>query len=451
MPLYLRKYLVLVYILFFIGFAGFLLINSFGYRLNTTKRVIENSASVYIKTAPSGAAIVTNPGNRTTISNADLTLSNAGEISISLSKEGYATDKFNLYYSGLTNSATFLDRIYLMPTSSSTIAEYPSASKPLVFLSPTQLITQKNNSWYIDTISTVGITGTNLIQTTGGLPTELPNFKPIGDQIFWDSKLNLVLAEQAGSWNLYQLQNLGFKVISAVANQQKLLLYTDTKELWEWNYKTSPVFVDSEVSGLTYTETPRTIWLWKNNWINTINLSNPISVQINQKSSQVVDDIFLTSTNYPFVIKQVYQGFVYLLGTDLYYRGDFENANFTLLDSDVLVFTSTNDSVYWSTSKQQLVFSNIRTQNRKLLTNYPEISSISSLLYDDYWSRLMIILPTKTDTIWHDNNRENQTITQYVVTPWLANSTCTKSSSLGSVYCINQNTIQIYINRNLLF
>ena len=183
MPLYIRKYLVILYTLFFVGFATFLLINSFGYRFNTTKRVIENSASIYVKTAPSGATIVTNPGNRVTTSSADLTLSNAGEISLTISKEGYLNDRFNLYYSGLTNSATFLDSIYLLPKTSTVVTEYPKTTNLIAFLSPTQLITKKNNTWYIDTINAVGVSGTSLVQNTGVLPQEIPSFIPIGDQI----------------------------------------------------------------------------------------------------------------------------------------------------------------------------------------------------------------------------------------------------------------------------
>jgi PEGA domain len=441
---------MVLYTLFFIGFATFLLVNSFGYRFNTNKRTIENSASIAIKTAPTGAQVLINPGNKTSTTPADLTLSDSGAVELTLSKDGYINENFKIYYPGGSNSTTFLDRIYLLPSQPANQIDYKD-SKALSFLTDTQIVTLRNKALFVDTVTSNSIANSAKITTSVAVDTSVTiRFEPIGDNSYWEPTLKLLLTLQNSTWFLTSLPNLSQPIKSVIANSSNSLILTTGGELWSWNYINPPQFVDSAISGITFTNNPKSFWLWKNNWIKQITLSPDISEQLSSKNASLTSNILITASNSSFAINAVYQGFAYKLGSTLLYRGDYENADFTVLDNDVELFVNAGDSVYWKTKDSKLLFANMRSQVRKTLSDTIP-TTINALFYDSYWSRVMLYSPAQVYSIWHNNDRENSTIQQYSLVQWLSDSECSQAVSFGTQICSKGGSIEIYINRSLLF
>lgn len=451
MPKSIRRFLIVLYTLFFIAFSVFLLINSFGYRLNTRERRIENSANITLRTAPFGAAITIQGDNQTYITPAELTFSQPGQVNLNLTKEGYSEERFTITYTGGSNSSTVIDRLYLLPLQPANTFTYQNA---LIrsYLNDTSLLIQRQNVLTVETIGFVGIASSLPVINENGaiIGNDMLNFTHVGPDVYWDPTAQLLLLKRTNSWSLYTLGTLSQRFHQVVANDGILIGLDTEKKVWSWNYSNGvdAQFIDSNVSGITFTSSPRTYWLLKNNWIQTITLDGSITAQITPRNARVTNNALLTEKPQTFEILTVYQGYAIRINERVWYRPDFSATNLTFVTPNARLLTTVGDSIYWVNTDNVLLFSNLRSLNRSSIsTDIP--TDITTLSYHSAWSRIMLLSPSRTYSIWHDNDKINSDIKNYAIIPWLE-SACSPILDTDIVLCGNNREASLYTNRSLL-
>lgn len=452
MPRPIRRFLLVLYTLFFIAFSVFLLINSFGYRFNTRNRTIENSANITIHTAPFGASVSISGDNKTATTPTELNFAQAGEVNLAISKEGYVSENFRITYTAEKNSTTIIDKLYLLPTKATNTFSYTTGTIK-AYLNDTTLLVQKEKQLFIETLGFAGISSSLAVQTeilTPDNTTQQFDFTVIGTDIYWDKNSNTVLLKRANSWSLIGLNKLTPKFQQIIASDGILLGLDSQKQLWSWSYinGSDAQFVDNNISGIAYTASPRTYWLWKNNWIQPITLDNNITGQITPKNARLTNNILLSHSPGTFQIFTVFQGYAIRINDQIWYRPDFSATSLTTIASNVTTFTTTGDTIYWINQENHLSFSNIRSAYRGVIaTQLPD--TITHIAYHKAWSRVMLFSPTSTYSVWHDNDKINEALKNYSLTRWL-DIACANTSESDAVLCGTATEASIYSNRSLL-
>lgn len=448
MPRKTRIIFIALYTLFFIGFSVFLLINSFGYRLNPKEQTLDTTATVSLKTAPFGARVVINNKPHSTTP-AELRYNDAGELTLNIEKDNYMTEGFGLYYPGDKPSNTVIDKLYLLPAKPSTVFKAPEKTTLITPVSDSLILAKQESDLYIITVSITGITSTDKVTTSATINTEELIFQQVGDNTYWDNKQGVILVRSQGVWKLLPTTTTGFSPASIIANDTQALLLSDKGELWSWNYTTSPDFVSNNIRGIAYQPSPKQTWLWKDDWIQHIEINPNIANQISAKSAQFTHPQLITESTNKFSILPVFQGYAIQFGDKLYYQRDVEKADLRLIAQNIQQFTGKTDSLFWITQDRSLYFNNLRSVSSRLITELTEDTKVLHIEYDEYWNRLMLTTNPGVISIWHDNSVTNSDITKYSTIHWLSD-TCYSKISTGIATCTTPQEIRFYINRELI-
>lgn len=447
MPKTTRRIFLAIYTIFFVLFASFLLLNSFGYRINPSKRAIEYSATISIKTAPIDARVSVDNTDHSARTPSDLTINEAGSIGLTITKDNYLPEKIAINYKGGENTSIFMDRMYLLPTRPSTT--FSITGTIIAFVNQTTLLVSQNSVLSLQTVTAAGPVTSIPVISTLTIPNARLNFVAIGESAYYDNSAKLVLFNRDGKWRLINATTLLPLTKSVVATSSELLLLDTNNQIWTWDYRVlQPSFVDNDVQGIDFLESPRTIWIWKNNWIQRLEINAPLAGQIQPKNALITNNLLLGERNESFKIRAVYQGYIFQLGQKLFYRPDYELAQFIPLATNARLSGVANDSIYWINSNNELIFTNLRNLlRRSIATNLS--NAITSLTYDEYWNRIMLYSDMTVSSIWHDNDRDNQAINTYPFNNWLI-LPCFPNSEQGSQICINSSSVELYTNRNFI-
>ena len=450
MPKRYRRALQLTYLLFFIVFAAFLLVNSFGYRFNPSTRTINTSATIETRTAPFDSTITVKPTSFSTNAPAEVSIVEAGNYTIEVSKQGYTTESFRLYYPGGKNTRTSLAPLYLLPTQASTSYVLPGSLVSI--LDGNLILTRDGATFSIVTVSPAGILSAQSVAIPSNLAALVPlaKFTKLHDTVFWSpGSPSMILAKRGEGWNISALPTALNEPIGIVGTNNSLLVLGKNKQLYSWNYTSEPVFIDSQVQGLAGGASGLSAWVWKDDWIQQVNLSSPLAQQLSPRTANFASSALLAVDSTRFKVSTVYQGFAVLIGETLLYRPDFNQSDFISIAQGVKDFSAASDTLYWVTDSN-LSFANLRSGQRALLSDQVP-SGVNSFWYDPYWSRLVVATSSSVYTLWHDNDKMNEAIGKYNLTTWLTDTQCENGFQGGVALCTKNNTAQFYINREFVF
>ena len=459
-----RKYRVLfltIFSIFFVVVTPFLILYSLGYELDLSQRQIKNSLTISIDSRPRSADIY---------SGDSLLIRNSGElradeqqlIPLSVREDGFIDEDFLIWSGENQNTTARITNLWLLPKESNALDS--SENREFVsILSEDQLIFRENNTTYIQLYGFGGLQGNpEPIRPFGPLLgvsiDESMRWEKINETVFWSEDSELLLIQSNGEWRLHDTRFFTMNPVQiAYINPSQLMILDPEKNIWVWDHiNNSFRFLDSGFIGLSYTEIPENIWLWKYDTIYRLN-TNQISDQIQFEDTVYSQDYSLTH-NFDgiaehFVVKNVYQGVFLRLQSSIYYIPDYNKSEITLISDNVRNANAFDNSIIWLDQSNQIWVYNLQLQNIENVASIPTLESVPedeiNLFYYFLWRRILIYTPDAVYSIWFDKDILNKSINGYNPILWIDGPRCSTEMSDRHQFCIQDKNLIVFRNTSI--
>lgn len=458
-----RKIRTLIFLLFtlvFLSVSTIIVIKTLGYRVDFAASKLSHANIIDIKTNPSQANIQFNINDIQTnkTSPYQLETNDGVKVKIKISKDGFFDENMEVYGNKNENNYTRLTDIYLMPAQPTTISKNTNPEELLTLLDQNQLIKTKENKLYIssytknevlnnDELITIKNTDIQTVIRALKNNNNILNF----DNTFYFCDQRILLTKINNEWLIYQLQNLvGAYSNIVVKNSSIFYLLDSDKKLWQYNLlNNEKQFVDSNVTSIAQSVSPKLIWFVKDSVIYSTELDTFNGVDNNNKYTDLTK--YNLSWNRLKVV-QFYQGFIIQVDQQLFYIQDFRKDNPIMIASDVKTFTKSDQTLYWIDINNSSKYWNFLYGFRKEITTFDLLNSedISDFVYSKDLKRVLVFTKNSVLSIWNLNNSENKNLINVQPINWISNQSCLTNINDFSITCLQDSQlIQTYQNKQL--
>jgi len=482
-----RKNLFALFTLFFVITTPFLVILSLGFYPDLVDKELANTLSTTIETFPGGSTVSVG-GDVVLTQNGEIKTGDGKFLSVSIEKQDYLDEKFSIWSKKETNSLAKITPLYLLPKQGTSIYNFSShVAQSTQDLASVNLSNQPNQSNQL--ISEIldedaflsGFQGSYFIyrfDTNGVQNKVLPvlnkfninlvgdKWTPLHENIFWSSQNQSILIFNNNQWQLQTFNNLPFSVANlAQIDLNNILIQSDDQNLWLYNIsENSFQFLDSKISGLSFTQTPDVIWIWKGDSVYRFNrnleafqffnpalatvYTQPELLKINQS-----DFKYGQNDSDHFLVKNAFQGMVFFFDGEIYYIPDYNQSSWTLLASSVSQFTIDGSTLFWQDKQDNLFAYNIPDQFTAFLGNIKVdgLEKEKSMFYYDTWKRLFLYSKNQVVSVWFNKDLKvdspSAAVIQYYPQIWLDQQKCYPKIIERIQFCVQNTNIKMYKNQ----
>ncbi len=459
-----RQTIFTLFAVFYIVSLPFLIILSLGYDFDLQEKNLDNTLNVKVETTPRGATIPFQSREFTTPT--EFRTGDGISFTMEITHPDFLTDKFTIAGKEDVNSIARISKMRLLP-SQPEYTQNPSDDTKLVsILSPNYILVEQqlSRSESVYAIQSIGIGGfqgqPQVIVNNFNRDIEVGWWVELYDNIYWNRQNGYVLYQVPGSsWQVLDLYTYPQEFVSIVRLNNRQLLSMDTSgALWTLDLETDQIaFVDSGYSGLSFTEIPDAIWLWKGSNVlredrtsfNPNDFPRSSSLFYNFDKNFDVEPIFNG-----FSAQAVYFGMAFKMDNKLYYLPDANNQSRMMVAGDVKFFGAYENVVFWLNSDNKLFAYNL---NRNTVQSLGQLEIQESdlqdirLVYNFEWSRLFIYTESKVYSLWYDGEFQNQAIVGYYPVTWVDNLQCLSELVSNNQFCIEPDSLSVYRNNNVAF
>lgn len=465
MPSKYRIVFLLIFTVFFVITSCVITIYSLGYEIDFEEKSLKNKVSMSIDTKPGKVQIYS---NGVVVENSeDFSASDNALTSVNIKKDGYLDENYLIWSAPEKNTYINIDNLYLLPKDYREI-DSMNEKTTLSILSENYILFKGNdNKYYIQLFNFGGLQGKPELINSNNKEYEISSQRwiEIYENIFWSEEKNLLIYKKDSNWNFFDLSELFFKTEEiVVSNDSNLIILDDSKNLWSLdlnNYTQiqDVYFAGSNVDGITGTETPNNIWMWKGTKIYKIPRNDMDSNFIQRNLSDYLyaenGKFYKPTQEYSrqnkFQVKPAHQGIVIKTYSDLYYLADFNKNAPQNITSDAMVIGVEGDTAFWLSQNKQLFAYNIKLNDNDSFDTIPLEGDFDTLRisFASDWNRIMLYSETDTYSVWYDRFTINEGIVKYSNNHWIENSSCYSSVYEKSQFCITNNKLVLYQNKSI--
>jgi hypothetical protein len=430
-----------------------------GYEVDVQNQELKNTHTLTVQTLPRGANV--SIGEEDFESNVELRTQDDISFDINIQEDNYLDEKFSFLAPPEQNSSARILNLRLLPSEIS-LSQEKEGFDYLSLLSQDEiLLTNSEGDYFIHSYSIAGLQGqVEPIETELNREIEAGWWIQLVDKVFWNQDSGVLLYRDPveNTWKMLDLFVYPQKFISIVLfSEEEVLLLDEAGGLWVLNIETQDLdFVDAGYSGLAYTESPDSIWLWRQDRIYRLDRG-----RLDQSIFQVTKAPFLSDLDLlptqpisyqSFAVKAGFLGVLFKVENDLYYSPDATSGNWHHLSNEVEFFTTHEASVFWLDQNQQLSTYNILLGSYRnfgqIDFNQTELTDIR-LSYNSRWTRLFIYSQDQVKSLWVDTEIVNETISRYYPQAWIDNSLCLPEIRDSYQFCIQDNQLVQYQNNTI--
>ncbi len=425
------KFFYYIFTSFFILTVPFLVFLSFGYNINLEKIEFQSELSVDIQTYPIGASVAI--GDQKLITPTELRLNQNGNYNISVGKEGFKNESFNLFKKENETNYINLKNLWLLPSnplevlapdnyyatnsqlklsqstkstqnsqsestqSSSLSSSITSKIEQLNFLDNGQSIVKFDNDYYVQKFNFKSMVGEPIVisdklfsaknlNTKLLEPSNIPkleqaiknNFDKLDENSYYSN--NLILTKKSNQYFLINLDNynLNAKFVAKKSSSEYIIL-DNNSSLWLYDINTDKTsFVDKGFDEASLAVATNSIFLTKKDKI--------FKIPATQISKETQIDLFLFRENKQFlksidssndiknelITESIFQGYIIQNNGKLWFMDDTnpnDKKNSELIAKNVLKTTTQKDSAFWIDSNGDLMEHNFFYKNERKLAS----------------------------------------------------------------------------------
>jgi len=448
---------VSVFILFFLITASFIVAKTLGYDVNLRTGSLQNVSTVRVDTNPSGAAITLNNTLLSLKTPAELTIAQDAVATITVSKDGFIPQTWDLNSLPNQNSYTRLENIFLLPINTRAVHTFNPGETQQFILNENTILYAKNNLWYTSLFSpgAVSSSATPVINSAALSTTTKPTIVSLDESHHWLPQQKLMIIKSQNIWTLYVVE-LSEPIIQVISlGDTQVMLLTTGKNLWIKDLKTdTPARLwDTNISSVVGTVSPAGVWITQSNVLFRFNPSQ-IAAEFVDENHVFARDPLITLAVGSLTVYPFFQGFVVHSGTYLWYVGENDKAHWKLLADDALLATVSSRGVYWVTNSGQLLVQQFEQNNRRVLTqNIPfSAADADSMEYSSQWRRLIWRTQSGVYSVFHDTQVIDERIVDWTIQRWIEDGAgCSRKITDYRLFCIQGNTLKSYENKELFF
>ncbi len=469
------KFFLRFFALFFLGLSPFLTVYSLGYNLDLEQVKLTHSIDITINTIPSGATVYNNEIEvvTTNVVGSKLTARDGELISLKVVKDGFLSEKFDIWGQPNQNTTARFSPLVLLP-STSEIKTSDDNKKLLTLIDKDNLLYLRNNQLFVQLYSFAGIRGNPepVFLASPALISRIDenHWEDLFDGIYWQSSSDLILHRFQGNWYLFDLRKTNLNILDLVRlNETSVLALDNEKKVWIINL--SPLlnpsadlitFLIGGINGISYTRSPDNIWFWSGERIFGVPRG---SVRLLAQNLDIYEylrfeDFGRIARNIEnqdvleskFVVKAVHQGLAFKIDHSLYYIPDFARNQPILITSDVFAFSTASTTLIWLDNQFGLYAHNLNLNNRQFLgdLNLEKFNKKQiKITYYPKWKRVLIYSPSQVFAVWFDKDIINRSVVGYYPVLWIDNTFCKSEIVENFQFCLRDNNLISYRNTDL--
>jgi len=460
-----------LFALFFVVMTPFLAIFSLGFDPDFSggSGSLNHTMAVTVETFP-GSSVVAVDGTEVMNQNGEFKTRDGAFVPISITQEGYISEEFSVWSRRQTNSLAKITPLYLLPAQSDQVASFADTQPDILEIVDEDIVLfGSSEQYFISQFDVNGQRGEQLaVENPGNLDLAGDVWESLREDAYWSIKNQALLLQSSDGWQLVSVGTSIVRVAGVVQIDDRfVLLHTDTQQVWLHDLETDEMeFIDAGVTGLTFTDTPDVVWVWKGDTILrfTRNLevisawdasmattySQPRLLQLPQSSYQY-------SVDEParFVVKNAFQGVVFFVDSFVYYVPDAQPDQWIFVASDVMVFAVDSSTLFWHALDGSIFARNLSEEFDVLLGNiaFQGAPREQSLFYFNSWKRLFVYSPSSISSVWFDKNTKADSPSAatigYHPQTWVRDAACYREVVDRLQFCIHNTSIDVYRNQFL--
>jgi len=470
----LRQVFFTTFAIFFVITVPFLAILSLGYRINFNDSVFENSLSISLNTIPSKSFVKS--GEQTFKSPLELKISEGNKpVKLIIESEEFLSEGLVFATSEDRNTAARLQDMWLLPKEKTNDFKPKNDFKIAGFLSENWILLKEGDDLFVQIYGFSGFQGEpielkNRVEFDESITES--NWEFIDKEFFWHPEANLFIFSLAfdNNWQVLDFSEIFDNQIISVTriSPNQILLQDDKGLLWLYNLENNQLdFLWSGVEGLTFTDSPNSIWIFANQNIYKITRDNntfdPKNFELSDKNlytenSQLIllNQDFKSGYN-NFLAKNVFLGMAFQFENNLIYISDSSKNSFSHLANNIEFLGTDDNSIFWLDSdlnfssynllqKRHFYFANLSEYFSKDFESY---SDNIKIYYDQNWKRLMIYGQKKVVSIWFNADVVNSSVIYYRPNSWIDGRTCFYEIIDNYQFCMNSQELTTFKNNSL--
>jgi hypothetical protein len=491
-----RKVIFIIVTILFIVILPLAILFSMGYSLNFQKPyLLDYSLTANIETFPLAANIDINdqPTNISTPATINFTNnSNNSRINkISIKKEGYLSETFNIYTSINQNANVRITDLWLLDKDGKNINKNSNGSKQEYLLPNVLLQKDQNDTYFAHSYGIGGFDGDrqqikteNKIENIDGL------WQPLGENTYFNFTHANLLYKINGQWYLLNLQQSWSVPATLDANKNsdskntillnkifelgvkntllfkpnQILLLGHNKQLWYLDIlNRNLTLIQDNISDISTTNDNKFAWLRIDDSLYRMNLNGEIKDLYNKlifssdiltqldvncaKVKELYDKRFCNTEVLPF-----FQGNIVRIGEQLIFISDINPNRWIYLTNDVVSATTFEDTIFWINKTGGIYSWNFNLEKSVFLgkVGLDNTKEVTTLRYNSNWKRLLIYNQTKVTSVWFDKYLLNDNLISYYPQIWHEDKQCLNQIYDKVQYCLYKDgTFKVYQNFNL--
>lgn len=464
-----KKHLWLIFAIFFFAISPFLAVYSLGYSLDLDQKKLGNTIDIDINTVPRGAnvwnnnyKVLTTPGS--------LKAKDGQLVSLNINKDDYLSERFDIWSQPNKNTTARIEDVYLLPAKHQ-IKEEGGDKKFITILSKNLLLFEKDKEIFVQLYGFSGLQGKPEIVKVSTMFDEeytIGVWEDLLGDFYWQPETGWLLYKSGGFWNLLDLKQTQLTIDNVVRiNDSSILILDADKKLWLIDLFSKiedleMFFLANSINGLSFTKSPDSVWLWRNNSLYSIPKGNIKLIGSNLESYQYLSHFDLLNSitsskpispnNTIFAVKNVHQGLVFKIGQKLYYVADYEKNNPLLITNNSVSFASASNTVFWLDDSFGLYSFNLGINKQQYFGNIDILGSNlqnTRIFYYGKWERILVYSNDKVISIWFDKDILNESVVNYYFNDWIDDSFCKDAIYEDFQFCIKDNNFISYQNTEI--
>jgi hypothetical protein len=438
-----------VFAIFFIIITPLLILFTLGYDFDIQTREVKGTHLVNIETLPRNAQVIVNSSNQSNTP-LELSLTNKRKYDIVLQKPDYYNEEFSILSSNGENTTSSLTTLSMFPKTPTQLNTPQQDTTFLSILNENLILSSSANSYILTPISFGGIQGQSLaVANPSNLILTSPSTFQFIEPGYWFEKDNALLTVVNSKWTFIDLKTrfLGIKSIIGIGKDSFVLL-DESKNIWKYSTLTGDFqFLDSGISGISYTKSNSLLWLLKGKQLIRTTISQENSFDLRYENYIELDNfIDIQNPTTEFQLKNVYQGILIRRQGEVVYVPDFDRSDVLPVAGQVKKLSVSGSVMFWVDIKNQLYSYNFVFQKEKahfLVENF-EYENFDMFYYPD-WKRVMVYSGNNLYTIWYDRDIANQSIVSYNPIQ-VTGVSCQKIVAEKNQICIQDNNLVTFAN-----
>jgi hypothetical protein len=452
----LRQRFFRIFAVFFVIVAPFLAIFSLGYDVDLNRRALTNTLAINIETVPRNVQLYDN-GRQIARGSGEFQAKDNQVIPLEIRSNGYKTEKFGLYAKPGENSTARISNLWLLPDEPVTLEKFENA-QPLSILSDNALLYNRNSQTYVQLYSFGGLQGgPELVVKPPDLQIKTGRWDILLEDMFWNREQKLLLFRLNNTWRILDLQTLPFEVQTVAKLVERSVIILDkNKGLWEFSLDNANlVFLENNIDGLAFTNSPDSIWLWKASNIYRIERGplNGILDLAPSLYSTKSDLGILTLLNDQdnFQVKSLFQGILVRIGGNAFYIPDYDKLQWQAISNDARVLGTDGNTVFWLDGQRRLFSYNLFLREFQSFGRIDVEGAWQDLAISYYftWRRILVYSPNQVRAVWYDKEILNRSLVDYQPVDWIAGAACHQEIIDRFEFCLKDNQLIAYRNTNL--